>query len=98
MTRTVTLVRHHVSDFDAWKSQYDIAAPLQKASGVRAHQVLRSDADANDVVVSHTFDSSDAAHAFMANTEVKDAMKRAGVDTDSITTMYYDEVETASIA
>lgn len=98
MTRTVTLVRHHVTDFDAWKSQYDVAAPLQKANGVLAHQVLRSGSDPNDVVVSHTFDSADAAHAFMAKTEIKDAMKQAGVDTDSITTMYYDEVETETIA
>jgi heme-degrading monooxygenase HmoA len=98
MPRTVTLVRHHVADFDAWKKEYDSATPLQQANGVRAQQVLRSAQDPNDVIVSHTFDSSEAAHDFMAKPEIRDAMKRAGVNADSLKTTYYNEVETEKIA
>ena len=97
MTRTVTLVRHHVTRFRCLEVAVRHRRAAPEGQWCSSAQVLRSDVDANDVVVSHTFDSSDAAHAFMAKTEVKDAMKRASVDTDSITTMYYDEVETASI-
>lgn len=98
MPRTVTLVRHHVADFEAWKKAYDSAALLQQANGVRAHQVLRSVEDPNDVIVSHTFDSSDAAQRFMAKPEIKDAMNRAGVDADSLKTTYYSEGETEKLA
>ena len=98
MPRTVTLVRHQVADFDAWKKEYDTAAPLQHANGVRAHKMLRSADDPNDVIVSHTFDSSEAAHDFMAMPEIKDAMSRAGGQADSIKTTYYSEVETEKLA
>jgi len=98
MPRTVTLVRHHVADFDAWKKEYDTATPLQQANGLRVHQVLRSAEDPNDVVVSHTFDSSEAAHEFMAKPEIKEAMNRAGVKADSVKTTYYSEVDTEKLA
>ena len=97
MTRTITLVRHHAADFDTWKKDYDSTAPLQKQHGVRAYQVLRSDTDPNEVIVTHTFDSSEAAHKFMAAPEINAAMKRAGVNTDSLKTSYYAEVESEKL-
>jgi hypothetical protein len=51
--------------------------PAPAGQRVRAQQVLRSAQDPNDVIVSHTFDSSEAAHHFMAKPEIRDAMKRA---------------------
>src|SRR6476660_8484109 len=61
MTNTIAVVRHPVADFDAWKLAYDGFAPIQAEHGVRAHQVLRSIENPNDVIVTHAFDSSDAA-------------------------------------
>jgi len=47
--------------------------------------------------VTHTFDSSEAAHKFMAAPEINAAMKRAGVNTDSLKTSYYAEVESEKL-
>ena len=95
MASTIALVRHQVADFDAWKTVYDSFAPVQAEHGVHAHQVLRSIEDPNDVTVTHTFDSREAARAFFAMPELKDVMGQAGVDADSIEISYFDEVETA---
>src|ERR1043166_352889 len=78
MKSTVALVRHRVADFDAWRKVYDDFAPIQTEHGVRAHQVLRSIENPNDLIVTHTFDSPEAARAFFATPELKEAMSQAG--------------------
>jgi len=97
MTSTIALVRHRVADFDAWKKVYDGFAPIQAKHGVRAHQVLRSIENPNDVVATHTFDSRDTARAFFAMPELKEAMSEAGVDADSVEISYFDEVESGAL-
>jgi len=97
MTSTVAVIRHRVSDFDAWKQAYDAFAPVQAAHGVHAHQVLRSVENSDDVIVTHTFDSREAARAFFAMPELKDAMSEAGVDADSVEISYFDEVESGAL-
>ena len=95
---TVAVVRHGVSDFDAWRRTYDSFAPVQAEHGVRAHQVLRSIDDPNDVIVTHTFDSPEAARAFFAMDELRDAMSEGGVDAGSLEISYFDEVESGTPA
>jgi heme-degrading monooxygenase HmoA len=97
MTSTVALVRHRVADFDAWKEMYDDFAPIQAKHGVRGHQVLRSIENPNDVIVTHTFDSRDAARAFFAMPELQEAMTEAGVSADSVEISYFDEVESGTL-
>jgi heme-degrading monooxygenase HmoA len=97
MTSTIALVRHRVADFDAWKKEYDAFAPVQAEHGVNAHQVLRSIEDPNDVTVTHTFDSQEAARDFFAMAELKEAMGQAGVDADSVEISYFDEVESGAL-
>ena len=97
MTSTISLVRHSVADFDAWKKVYDGFAPIQTEHGVLGHQVLRSIENPNDVIVTHTFESSEAARAFFAMPELKEAMSEGGVDTDSIDISYFDEVEAGAL-
>ena|ERR1043166_6717379 len=97
MMSTVAVVRHGVSDFDAWKQVYDGFAPVQAEHGVQAHQVLRSIDNPNDVIVTHTFDSREAARAFFAMPELKDAMSEGGVDADSVEISYFDEVESGAL-
>jgi heme-degrading monooxygenase HmoA len=97
MTNTLALVRHRVADFDAWKKEYDGFASIQAEHGVRAHQVLRSIENPNDVIVTHTFDSREAARAFFAMPELKEAMDAAGVNADSVEISYLDEVEAGAL-
>jgi quinol monooxygenase YgiN len=93
----LSLVRHRVADFDAWKKVYDGFAPIQAEHGVLGHQVLRSIENPNDVIVTHTFDSREAAKAFFAMPELKEAMSQAGVDADSVQISYFDEVEAGTL-
>jgi quinol monooxygenase YgiN len=97
MTSTIALVRHRVADFDAWRKVYDGFAPIQAEHGVQSHQVLRSIESPNEVLVTHTFESPDAARAFFATPELKETMSKAGVDTDSVEISYYDEVESSTL-
>jgi heme-degrading monooxygenase HmoA len=97
MTNTTALVRHRVDDFDNWKKVYDAFAPIQAEHGVRAHQVLRSIENPNDVIVTHTFDSGEAARAFFATPELKEAMSKAGVNADSVEISYFEEVEAGTL-
>jgi len=97
MTNTIALVRHRVADFDAWRREYDGFAPIQAEHGVHEHQVLRSVENPNDVIVTHTFDSREAASAFFAMPELKEAMSKAGVNVDSVDISYFDEVESGTL-
>jgi len=97
MTSTIALVRHRVADFDAWKKVYDGFAPIQAEHGVHAHQVLCSIENPNDVIIEHTFDSREAARAFFATPQLKEAMSQAGVKADSVEISYFDEVETGAL-
>jgi heme-degrading monooxygenase HmoA len=97
MTSTISLVRHRVADFDAWRKVYDDFAPIQAEHGVHAHQVLRSTENPNDVIVTHTFDSPEAAKAFFAMPELKEAMSEGGVNADSVQISYFDEIENATL-
>jgi len=93
---TVAVVRHGVSDFDAWRKVYDGFAPVQAEHGVRAQQVLRSIDNRNEVVVTHTFDTPEAARAFFAMQELKDAMSEGGVDGGSVEISYFEEIESGA--
>ena len=73
----ILAINHDVEDFDAWKKVYD-DFPKQR-SGVRFARVNRNVDDPNNITVIHGFDSVDAARAFVQNTELKDAMAKAGV-------------------
>ena len=92
----VTLVHHRVADYGAWKEVYDAFADTQRRGGVRSQSVLRSTEDPNLIVVTHSFDTADAAHAFFSNEELKDAMAQAGVDISTFTVEFLDEVESGA--
>jgi hypothetical protein len=97
MTSTIAVVRHQVADFDSWKKVYDSFASVQAEHGVRAHQVLRSIENPNDVTVTHTFDSPEIARDFFALSELKETMSEAGVKADSVQISYFDEVESGAL-
>ena len=97
MPSTIALVRHRVVNFDAWKTFYDSLAPIQAENGVRAHRVLRSNDDRNDVVVTHTFDSLHGARAFFAIPELKGWMRQGGVRADTVSITYFEELKVGSL-
>ena len=97
MMSTVAVVRHRVADFDAWKRVYDGFASIQAENGVRAHQVLCSIDNPNDVIVTHTFDTREAASAFFSMQVLKDTMIEAGVDAGSLEISYFDEIESGAL-
>lgn len=49
------------------------------------------------VIVVHTFDTSEAAHAFFANEDLKGAMTQAGVDMASFQIEFLDEVVSGTL-
>jgi heme-degrading monooxygenase HmoA len=95
--RTVTLVHHRVRDFEAWKQVYDGVREVQRDGGVRFHQVLRSADDPTMVVVTHAFDSREAAEAFFDQEELKAALAQSGVDLSSMRLEYLDEIEAGDL-
>jgi heme-degrading monooxygenase HmoA len=75
----LSLVLHKVADYEEWRKVYDSVAALQSREGVTQQSVHRMADDPNTVLVLHYFDSVDAARAFFANPELRDAMQRGGV-------------------
>jgi len=74
-----SFIRHHVSDYAAWREVYDSFGDAQREHGVRAEAVYRGVDDPNDVTAWHDFDTADEARAFLGSDELKSAMQRAGV-------------------
>jgi len=72
-------VRHKVKDYAAWRKGYDAFEPQRIKLGARGHAVYREVTDGNDVTAWHDFDNLEAANAFAASSELKQAMQGAGV-------------------
>jgi len=79
MDKVLSIVKHPVNDYAAWRTVYDEVQPLRDKHGVSAADVLRDPANPNDLTVLHWFASIDNAQAFVADPGLKDAMARAGV-------------------
>ena len=79
MARVLSIVKHPVNDYDAWRSVYEEVQPLRDKHGVSAADVLRDPTNPNELTVLHWFSSVDNAQAFVADPGLKDAMSRAGV-------------------
>ena len=73
------VVHHNVKDFTAWMTIYDKHAEARKAAGLSRDHVLQAMDDPNAVTVVLDFANFDKAKAFAASTDLKDAMKLAGV-------------------
>jgi heme-degrading monooxygenase HmoA len=76
----ITVIRHRVRDYDAWRKVYNSVGDMQKSGGVTEESVYQSKDDPNDVLVLHTFNSAEEAERFVASPELRDAMGRAGVE------------------
>ena len=79
MARVLMVVQHPVNDYEAWRIEYDKAQPIRDRHGVTDATVFRNADDPNEITGLHWFPSVDAAHAFAADPELREAMARAGV-------------------
>ena len=73
------IVRHPVTDYDAWHVVYEEVGTLRDQHGCTNERVLRGPTDGTDVVAIHDFPSVEQAEAFANDPALKDAMQRAGV-------------------
>lgn len=81
---TTAIVLHRVEDFEGWRPVYDAFDKTRQQSGVTHEEVLRSQDDPNLVIVRHDFEDRQTAKAFFEDAQLKQAMKKAGVDTSSL--------------
>ncbi|MEE9248288.1 MAG: antibiotic biosynthesis monooxygenase [Dehalococcoidia bacterium] len=75
-------IRHRVQDYDAWKSVFDEFAPQRRARGEISYQIYHVDGDRNHIVLFFEWDSIDNAKAFIASDTLREAMGRAGVQSE----------------
>lgn len=76
----ISIIRHRVRDYNAWRKVYDSVGEMQKSGGVTEESVYQSKDDPNDVLVLHMFNSVEEAERFIASPDLRDAMGRAGVE------------------
>jgi quinol monooxygenase YgiN len=81
---TTAIAIHRVADYDTWRPVYDSLDDARNAAGVVYHEVLRSQDDANLVIVRHDFTERAAADAFFASPELEQGMVEAGVDVSTL--------------
>ena len=73
------IVRHKVSDFDAWKAVFDEHGTVRRRYGALGHQLYRATADAHQVIIVNQFRDAAGAQAFLDDPSLGEAMARAGV-------------------
>jgi hypothetical protein len=73
-------IRHHVSDYGAWREVYDEAEPLRAQHGCTAARVMRLADDGNELFVTHDFPTAEQASSFAHDPGLRESMGRAGVE------------------
>ncbi len=77
----ITLVIHHrVRDYDVWKAVFDEQEGVRRGHGQIEHRLYRYPGDPNGVAIHNDFPSGDAARGLLADTSLKEAMARGGVE------------------
>ena len=75
----LAVVSHPVKDYAAWRVAYNEAAPIRQKAGVTGAEVFRDPNTPNNLVIIHRFKTVAAAHAFLADPDLKAAMDKGGV-------------------
>ena len=73
--------RHTVRNFEKWHEVYEgeFSRGVRKAGGMLDSTIFRSADDPNDITVVQTFQSVEAARAYMKLSGLNDRMAAAGV-------------------
>ena len=75
----LAVITHPVKDYAAWRVVFDQVAPLRQKAGVTGAEVFRDPTTPNLLVIIHRFPSLDAAHGFLDDPALRDAMAKGGV-------------------
>ena len=86
----IVAIQHPVADYDAWKAVYDASNP--GTMGAVFARVNRMVGNPNMITVVAGFETLAAAEAAMNSSDLKDAMKEAGV-TGEPRIELYEEIE-----
>ena len=73
------IVRHRVTNFDAWKTIFDSMTDLRQAHGWVSTVVRRDAADPNLVTILNRVKDLDGAKRYGSSPELRAAMENAGV-------------------
>ena len=73
------LVTHPVDDYENWKSEFDAFHDNRKASGELTYHICQPIENPNNLIMLFEWDSIENAENFFDSTELRSAMKRAGV-------------------
>jgi hypothetical protein len=73
------LLRHKIEDFKHWKPVYDSHLPSRQRAGLRELHLFRNIDTPHEIII--LFEASDLAkaHQFVASSDLREAMNRAGV-------------------
>ena len=77
------IVNHKVSDFPTWKSEFDSMEPVRRKYGSTGAKVYRGSSDPNELVIFTFWDNRDQANQYSKSPELKEAMKKGGVNGDT---------------
>ncbi len=72
-------VHHKVADYQAWRKVFDEATGTRTRFGSTGQQVYRTANDPNDITILTSWRSLDGARAYAQSSELREAMKQAGV-------------------
>lgn len=93
---THIIVKHKVNDYAAWKAEFDNFADFRKSSGEKSYRILQPTEDPNDLTLLFQWDSLQNAETFMGSSELKAAMKSAGV-AEEPEIQFFNEVAEGSV-
>ncbi len=85
------LIIHEVQDYVVWKAIFDSAVGIRKTAGEVSYQLLKYDADANNVVHFSRWTSLDNARRFFESPELIEIRRNAGVKAPEF--LYLEEIE-----
>ncbi len=73
------LVRSKVEDYAKWKAVFDEMGTARKSLGSKGGYIFHNADDPHEVVVLLEFEDKKSARKFAQSSDLKEAMKRAGV-------------------
>lgn len=79
---TTVAVRHHVADFNTWKTGYDEHGAVRQQKGCTGDMLLRDANDPNDILVLTFWATAADAQAFATDPRLPDVMQKAGVTSE----------------
>ena len=89
------MIIHEVEDYPAWKKVFDGAAGIRKAAGERSFQVLKYQADPNQIVHFSGWTSIADARRFFESPELVKIREDAGVKSPEF--IYLEQLDSGTL-